>query len=237
MRYIITLLLLLLSVSFVAAQDGSGTVYGLVTINNLEVHVGPDFAYDTIAQLPLNASVVAHERGGSGWLRVSYDSGGGWVFDRYVRLSVSLSSLPYTAYALPRNRNGRVPDEFDLSTPVCDQWQGGFGVTGDVNAEEGSLTFTLPTLQGANWYRVYVFAPESPFNLSRGTYAMYEGESSIIEGNIIRLPHRSGTFTWLAAPYWTSDATGGYYGYRQQVCPLRVGGTFERQHPDDPVNP
>jgi len=195
MRYFTLLLLLLLCVSIAVAQDDSGTIYGLVTIDNLEVHVGPDFAYDTIAQLPLNASVVATERGGQGWLRVSYDSGSGWVFDRYVRLSVPLSSIPYTGYPLPRNRNGRVPDEFDLSSPVCDQWQGSYTLEGDVTAEQGTLTFTLPPLQGANWYRVYVFAPESPFNLSGGTYARFEGETNIVTGEIIRLPHRSGTFT------------------------------------------
>lgn len=224
MRYLITFLLLLLSVSIVSAQDDSGTVYGLVTIDNLEVHVGPDFAYDSIAQLPLNASVVATERGGQGWLRVSYDSGSGWVFSRYVRLSVSLNSLPYINYSLPRNRNGRVPDEFDLSTPVCDQWQGSFTLEGDVTAEAGTLTFTLPPLQGANWYRVYVFAPDSPFDLYEGTYARFESETNVVTGEIIRLPHRSGTFTWLAAPYWTNTPTSN----RQQICSLHVAGTFDR---------
>jgi hypothetical protein len=223
MRYIIVLLLGLLCVSLVSAQD-DGNVYGLVTINNLEVHTGPDFAYDTIAQLPLNASVIATERGGSGWLRVTYDNGAGWVFDRYVRLSVPLSDLPYTGYPLPRNRNGRVPDEFNLATAVCDQWQGSFTLEGEVTAAEGTITFTLPALQGANWYRVYVFAPGSPLRLSGGTYARFEGETNVITGEIIRLPQRSGTFTWMAAPYWTNTPTSN----RQQVCPLRVGGTFDR---------
>lgn len=230
-RFGLLLLLIALCVSggVVAAQDAGGdTVYGLVTINNLEVHIGPDFAYDTIAQLPLNASVIATQRGGDGWLRVSYDSGSGWVFARYVRLSAPLSTLPYTANALPRNRNGRVPEEFDLSSPVCDQWQGAFTLEGDAAAAEGSFTLTLPTLQGANWYRVYIFAPESPLNLRGGTYAQFDSPTNVLTVEIIRLPRRSGTFTWLAAPYWTSAATGGGAGRRQQICPLRIAGTFER---------
>jgi hypothetical protein len=228
MRRFCFVLLFLFGSLTTRAQDAITDVFGIVTIDSLEVHIGPDFAYDTIAQLPKFASVTVTERSGSDWLRVNYDNGSGWVFTRYVRLSVDLNTIPNTALPLPRNRNGRVPEEFDLSTPVCDQWSGSFTLEGDVAASEGTLTVTIPALQGSNWYRIYVFAPDSPLRVSGGTYAQFDSTSNVFTIDIIRLPHRTGTFTWMAAPYWTSDATGGAYGYRQQVCPLRVGGTFDR---------
>lgn len=47
-----------------SAQEGDGNIYGLIDVPTAEVRVGPDFAYDGIARLPLNTSVKINGRAG-----------------------------------------------------------------------------------------------------------------------------------------------------------------------------
>lgn len=224
------LILIFIGVSFAAIPTTNAQIeeiYGLINVTNADVRAGPDFAYNTVARLPLNASVQIHGRAGDffvawdgrQWLNISWSGGSGWIYARLVRTSRAFNSIPPTGRILPRDNNFRVPDAFDLSTNVCDQWSpNGFNLTGNFNGGDRTLTATYPTLQGANAYSVITISPS-------GSRTAFDSETgtSIIEFD--RLPREEGTYTWRVAPYWTNSTSR----YRwQQVCLLRTGGTFEK---------
>lgn len=230
MLLLIFMLLVLPSLSI--AQDGgddgraTDTIYGLVTEENSYVRVGPDFAYSSIGMLPMNASVVVVGRAGDfisrwdgrQWLQIVYGDRLAWIYARLLRTSVPFNSIPPTGRLLPRDRNGRVPEGFDLSSDVCSQWVGSFTQSGDFMSGSTEIVVTYPTLQGATVYTVIVISPtgfRTPFDSESGT--------AVIE--LDRLPNQGGTYTWQVAPYWT-NSTERYL--RQQVCLLQTGGTFEK---------
>lgn len=219
---------LLLAAAFSTSQAQTDTIYGLVTVEEAEVRIGPDFAYDTIGRLPRDTSVVVLGRAGDfyarwdgrQWVQIEYGSAPAWVYARLLRTSVAFNSIPPTGRLLPRNRDGRVPDEFDLSTDVCSQWQGDYTLTGNFMAGENHLTVTYPGLQGANVYSVIVISPS-------GVRRAFDSTTTTSVIDIGFLPQESGTYTWRVAPYWT------YSSYRpewQQVCLLHTGGTFEKPY-------
>jgi hypothetical protein len=77
-----------------------------------------------------------------------------------VRLSVPDDEIPDAGRPLPRNRNGRVPEGFDLSQNICNFWPGeGFGVVGDFFSGAESITLVAPPMPGANTYSVFVESP------------------------------------------------------------------------------
>jgi hypothetical protein len=209
-----------------AAQDD--TIYGLITVNGAEVRVGPDFAYSSIGQLPLDASVVVLGRAGDffqrwdgrQWIQIDYGGSPAWVYARLVRTSIPFNSIFPTGRLLPRDANGRVPDVFDLSSDVCSQWQGEFTLSGNFMAGDSRLTVTYPGLTGANVYSVIVISPSG----ERRAFDSTTTTSEIILGY---LPWESGTYTWRVAPYWTSSPSRFNW---QQVCLLRTGGTFEKPY-------
>lgn len=206
-----------------AEGTGVDTIYGIVTVDQSIVRVGPDFAYDEVGSLGLNASIVIVGRSGDfisrwdgrQWLQLE---SGGWIYARLVRTSIPFNSIPPTGRLLPRDRNGRVPEGFDLSSELCTQWRGSFTQSGNFMAGDTEMTVTYPTLQGATVYSVIVIAPDgfrTAFDSNTGT--------AIIE--LGRLPNQGGLYTWRVAPYWT------YSDYRpqwQQICLLATGGTFEK---------
>jgi hypothetical protein len=230
--FILSLLLCLLAINAMAqdegaipAAEGTGvdTIYGIVTIDQSIVRVGPDFAYDSIGSLALNASVVIVGRSGDfisrwdgrQWLEL--DSGG-WIYARLVRTSIAFNSIPPTGRLLPRDRNGRVPDGFDLSSEVCSQWTGSFTQSGNFMAGDTQMVVNYPTLQGASIYSVIVIAPDG----FRTPFDSYSGSVTI---ELDRLPNQGGVYTWRVAPYWSNDD----YRYTwQQICLLQTGGTFEK---------
>lgn len=201
-------------------------IYGLITVDNAEVRVGPDFAYDSIGRLPLNASVEILGRAGDfyrswdgrQWLQIVYGDRNAWVYARLVRTSQAFNSIFPTGMLLPRNADGRVPEVFNLSTYICDQWVGEMTLTGNFMAGDQTLTVTYPGLQGANVYSVIVIDPT-------GFRTAFDSETTTAVIELDRLPSLAGTYTWRVAPYWTSST----YRYNwQQVCLLRTGGTFEK---------
>lgn len=202
-------------------------MYGLVSVNNADVRVGPDFAYDTVARLPQNTSVQILGRAGDffvswdgrQWLQIEWEGGSGWIYARLLRTSRAFNSIRPTGRMLPRNANGRVPDGFDLSTEVCSQWlTSGFTLSGSFASGDRELTATYPTLQGANAYSVIAISPTG----QRRAFDSTTGTATI---NLGGLPQEGGTYTWRVAPYW---ASGVQRFTRQQVCLLRTGGTFEK---------
>jgi hypothetical protein len=133
---------------------------------------------------------------------------------------VAFNSIPPTGRLLPRNNDGRVPDEFDLSSDVCSQWQGDFTRSGDFMAGNNDLVVTYPLLQGSNVYSVIVISPT-------GVRRAFDSTSNTSTINIGRLPQEGGTYTWRVAPYWSN--TSSRFGW-QQVCLLRTGGSFEKPY-------
>lgn len=207
------------------AQD---TIYGLITVPTAEVRVGPDFAYSSVGELPLDASVVILGRAGDffqrwdgrQWLQIDYGGRPAWVYARLLRTSVAFNSIFPTGRILPRDPNGRPPEGFDLSSYVCDQWQGDFRRSGEFVDGNQFMTVTYPTLQGANVYSVIVISPTG----DRRAFDSTTGTSEIV---LDRLPQEGGTYTWRVAPYWTQSSQR--YNW-QQVCLLRTGGTFEKPY-------
>lgn len=220
------LLLLLSSVPALAQENIADQIYGIVTIDNALVRVGPDFAYAEIDALPLNSSVVINGRSGDffsrwdgrQWLNIDYNGGDAWVYARLLRTSVPFNSIPPIGRLLPRDNNGRVPEGFDLSSDICSQWVGDFTLTGNFMAGDTELTVTYPTLQGANIYSVIVISPT-------GFRTAFDSETGTATIELGRLPNTEGTYTWRVAPYWT-NATARFRW--QQVCLLQTGGTFEK---------
>jgi uncharacterized protein YraI len=224
--FLISILFWLLVAPSAHMQEQIDQIYGLVTVDLAEVRVGPDFAYESIGQLPRDASVVVLGRAGDffqrwdgrQWLQIEYGQSPAWVYARLLRTSVAFNSIFPTGRLLPRDANGRVPEVFDLSSDVCSQWNGDYTRSGDFMAGDTRLTVTYPTLKGANVYSVIVISPTGV----RRAFDSTTGTSTII---LEDLPYEPGTYTWRVAPYWTNDPRRSYW---QQVCLLRTGGTFEK---------
>jgi hypothetical protein len=231
------LLILLLSVTGVRAQEGgqagdqtdttdSNLITGLITVDGAQVRIGPDFAYDAISELPLNASVTVLGRAGDfysrwdgrQWIQIVYGNGTAWIYARLVRTSKPFNSIPPRGMMLPRNRDGRVPPEFDLSTELCSQWQGDFSLSGNFISGDSKLVATIPSLPGATVYSVIVIAPD-------GFRTAFDSQTNVVEIELDRLPFAAGTYTWRAVPYW-ANAIPRYTW--QQICLLRTGGTFDK---------
>lgn len=208
----------------VAAQ--SDPIYGLVFVDEAEVRLGPDFAYDAIGRLPRDTSVTIIGRAGDffqrwdgrQWLQIEYGESPAWVYARLVRTSTAFNSIPPTGRLLPRDNDGRVPEGFDLSSDVCSQWGGDFTRSGDFMGGDNRLTVTYPGLTGANVYSVIVISPSGVRRAFDSTTT-----SSVID--IGFLPQEAGTYTWRVAPYWTNS---NFRREWQQVCLLRTGGTFDK---------
>ncbi|NDJ60069.1 MAG: SH3 domain-containing protein [Chloroflexi bacterium] len=209
------------------ASAQSDSMFGLTSEENVIVRAGPDFAYAAVARLPRNASVEILGRAGDffrawdgrQWVQVRAGDGSvGWIYARLLRTSRAFNSIPPTGRLLPRDANGRVPDGFDLSTNVCDQWQGEFTLSGNFMAGDTQLVTTYPTLQGANVYSVITIAPS-------GNRTAFDSETGTAIIELDRLPFEGGTYTWRVVPYWTTSTSRFRW---QQVCLLRTGGTFEK---------
>ena len=207
-----------------AAAPGE-TITGIVEFDGATVYVGPDFAYDPVAQLPVNTAVtVLGRRGdfifswnGDQWLEIEFAGETGWVYARLIRTSIPFNSIPPTGRRLPRNRDGRVPDDFSLSDNICDSWVGEFTRTGDFMAGDTVLTVTYPELPGANVYSVIVISPY-------GERTAHDSTTGTAEIELKNLNRTGGTFTWRVAPYWTHAPERWNW---QQLCLLETGGTFE----------
>lgn len=224
-------LLILAGAAVLAQEDETviDTIYGLITVDQAEVRVGPDFAYDAIGRLERDTSVVILGRSGDfyrswdgrQWLKIRFGDSDAWLYARLARTSVAFNSIPLAgSRLLPRNRDGRVPEGFDLSSEICTQWQGSFTQSGDINTGEQKLIVTYPSLQGANLYGVIVVSPS-------GNRIPFESVTTEAVIRLDRLPWEGGTYTWRVAPYWTDSPARSYW---QQVCLLQTGGTFEKAY-------
>lgn len=225
-----TMIALLLAVLAAAPLQAQEIIYGLVAVDNAEVRAGPDFAYPTLARLPLNASVVVIGRAGDfftrwdgrQWLQIQLDDGTRpWIYARLLRTSVAFNSIPPTGRILPRNRNGRVPDTFDLATDICQRWVGSFTQTGDFTQGDTIITVTYPPLDGATVYSVITISPS-------GFRTAFDSETTTAEILLEDLPREAGVYTWRVAPYWTTSRSRFEW---QQICLLQTGGTFVRPEP------
>ncbi|MBZ0287840.1 MAG: hypothetical protein K8I30_09520, partial [Anaerolineae bacterium] len=230
---LLIILLLVVPVVSLMAQELTDTIYGLVEVDTADVRAGPDFAYPIVGQLPRDASVVVLGRAGDffqrwdgrQWLQIDFGNSPAWVYARLLRTSVAFNSIFPTGRILPRDANGRVPEEFDLTTEVCSQWQGGFALSGNFMAGENKLEVTYPGLTGANVYSVIVISPS-------GVRRAFDSTTTRSIIDIGFLPQEGGTYTWRVAPYWTNSS----YRYNwQQVCLLRTGGTFEKPDTTPPT--
>jgi hypothetical protein len=231
--------LMLVLVTVHAQDDGSpdnpapigrgrekGPITGLVYVDAADVRVGPDFAYDAIGQLPHNAAVTVVGRAGDfyyswdgrQWLQIQFGDRIAWVYARLIRTSALFNDIPPTGRILPRNNDGRVPPEFDLSSSVCDQWGNNFGQSGNFMAGDTKLTVTYSGLQGANAYSVIILSPT-------GFRSAFDSTTTTTDIPLDQLPAEKGVYTWRVAPYWTRSTQR--YAW-QQVCLLRTGGTFEK---------
>lgn len=232
-RWVVLALLLVTTLAAIAQEESPpppDLITGLVTVDTAEVRIGPDFAYDAVGQLPRDASVTVIGRSGDffsswdgrQWLQIEYGSAPGWVYARLIRTSTPFNSIPPRGRLLPRNRDGRVPDVFDLSSDVCSQWVGDYTRTGEFMAGDTVLTVTYPTLTGSNVYSVIVISPSGV----RRAFDSTTGTSEII---LEDLPYEEGIYTWRVAPYWTDSPNRNRW---QQVCLLQTGGTFEKPNTD-----
>lgn len=206
-------------------------IRGLVAGDGATVYVGPDFAYRILGQLPINAAVqVLGRRGdfrfrwdGRQWLEIDYGGRKAWVYARLIRTSIPFNSIPPTGRPLPRNRNGRVPEIFNLSSNICDTWPSGpFGQRGNLVAGDTEIIVTYPEMPGANVYSVITISPT-------GFRTAFDSETTTAVITLDRLPGEAGTYTWRVAPYWTDGDSRFRW---QQLCLLRTGGTFERPAED-----
>lgn len=225
-----TLFSLIISVLMISLS-GSGQaqgepIYGLVSVDNAEVRSGPDFAYPAIGRLPLNSSVVVVGRAGDffnrwdgrQWIQIEYGDARAWIYARLLRTSIGFNSLPPTGRILPRDGNGRVPEVFDLSIDVCEQWQGGFTQSGNFMAGDTEMVVTYPGLNGTTVYSVITIAPS-------GFRTAFDSETTTATILLDRLPAEAGTYTWRVVPYWTTSERRFDW---QQICLLRTGGTFDK---------
>ena len=213
-----------------AAEDGE-IITGIVSVEGAFVYVGPDFAYRLIGQLPLNASVtILGRRGdfrsrwdGRQWLQIQYGDRSAWVYARLIRTSIPFNSIPPTGRRLPRDRNGRVPEVFNLDENICDGWTGDFTLSGNFFTGDTELTVTYPELPGANVYSVITISPT-------GFRTAHDSETTTATIELDRLPRESGVYTWRVAPYWTNAPQRFRW---QQICLLQTGGTFFRPPEED----
>lgn len=211
------------------APDPGEAIRGIVAFEGSTVYVGPDFAYDILGQLPLNAAVTVYGRrgdfitrwNGDQWLEIDYGGRRAWIYARLVRTSIPFNSIPPTGRRLPRDNNGRVPEVFDLSDNICNRWQGAFTQSGNFMAGDTEIIVTYPEMPGANVYSVITIAPS-------GFRTAFDSETTTAVIELDRLPREPGIYTWRVAPYWTN----GIERWRwQQICLLETGGTFERPLP------
>lgn len=220
--------LLLAAAQFVpvAAQEDSGPIFGLVTETLVDVRVGPDFAYPIIGQVPRDASVVIVGRTGTffrrftgqQWLQIEYGDRLGWVAARVMRIGVPFNSIPETALQPPRDRNGRVPEGFDLSSEICTQWVGAFTQSGNFMAGDTELTVTYPPMPGATNYVITAIAPS-------GLERSFDSQTTTATIPLGRLNFEAGVYRWQVTPVWNITANP----FRaQEVCLPRTGGTFEK---------
>jgi hypothetical protein len=234
-RLALLTVLLLGVIAIAQAQDTNpqDPIYGIVTVNNSDVRVGPDYAYDIIGQLPLNASVIVVGRAGDfyrtwdgrQWLQIQYGDRLAWVYARLLRTGRAFNSIPPTGMILPRDRNGRVPEGFDLSMFICDRWVGGYSQSGNFMAGDRQMTVTFPVMPGAVVYTVIAISPtgfRTPFDSTEPTVTI----------DLDRLPYEAGVYTWRVAPYWTDSMDRRI---RQQICLLRTGGSFEKPNTTPPT--
>jgi uncharacterized protein YraI len=193
----VLLLACLFAVSLASAQDDPA--YGLLADNNVDVYVGPDFAYAVVDSLPIDASVVVIGRAGdyyggySGrtWLQIEYGDGySGWVLGRTVRMGRAFNTIDVTGVRLPRDRNYRVPEVFNLFSNICDTWQGSFSQSGDFMAGDQRMTVSYPGMPGAVNYPVLVHTPSG----LRRTFDSSDTTQVIPLGG---LNYEPGTYTWL----------------------------------------
>ena len=217
-----------------AAHPGE-TITGIIEFAGTRIYVGPDFAYDPLGQLDINASVVILGRrgdfidswDGNQWLEIVFGEETGWVYGRLIRTSIPFNSIPPTGRALPRNHNSRVPDVFDLSDNICDAWTGNFTLSGSFAAGDKELTVTYPELKGANVYSVITISPS-------GQRTAHDSTTTTATIKLVNLPNEPGRYVWRVAPYWTSDKSR--YSW-QQVCLLQTGGTFDVPGAPQPTLP
>lgn len=227
---LLTLTVFVGGVLITAQEDDSTdntTVFGLINANRVVVRTGPDFAYPITEQLAIDTSVEIIGRAGSlfggrfsgrEWVNVAYGDRSGWVLARFVRMGRNFNSIPQTGLALPRNRDRRVPPEFDVSVHICDAWQGEFAQSGNFMTGDQEMTFTFPAMQGAVNYSLVAEAPSG----LRRTFDTGEPFITVTLGSLNREP---GIYTWYVIPYW-NDTTN--FRRAQQLCVRRQGGTFEK---------
>jgi hypothetical protein len=221
--------MIVLAVTLVLAQPGE-TIYGIIEFNGTRVYAGPDFAYDLVGELQRDTSVVVlgrrgdfiHSWTGEQWLEIAFGGETAWVYARLIRTSVPFNSIPPTGRPLPRNRDGRVPTDFDLSDNICDSWTGEFTRTGDFIEGDRVLTVTYPELPGANVYSVIVISPS-------GGRTAHDSTTTIAQIELHRLGPGGGIYTWRVAPYWSFSTNRREW---QQICLLQTGGTFEVPGPE-----
>lgn len=215
-----------------AAEEGE-VIVGIVEFDDTKLYVGPDFAYDLVGELDRHDQVTVYGRRGDfytqwtgeQWLEIDFEGETAWVYARLVRTSIPFNSIPPTGRGLPRNRDGRVPDDFVLNDDVCDSWVGEFTRTGDFMNGDLALTVTYPELQGTNVYSVIVI---SPF----GQRTAHDSVTTTAEIPLEDITPGGGTYTWRVAPYWSATT---YRSDWQQICLLQTGGTFEV--PGSPLTP
>lgn len=200
-------------------------ITGIVEFEGSRVYAGPDFAYPVIGELAVGTSVtILGRRGdffyawtGDQWLEIAWGTESAWVYARLIRTSIPFNSIFPTGRRLPRNRDGRVPQVFDLSDDICDSWTGEFTRTGDFMNGDLELTVTYPPLSGATVYSVIVI---SPFGERRA----FDSTTTTAVVVLDDLPFGGGTYTWRVAPYYSY--TNNRWEW-QQICLLQTGGTFE----------
>jgi hypothetical protein len=208
----------------ISAQDE--VVWGLIDTDVADIRVGPDFAYPIILQIPRDTSVQVVGRAGDffrrwdgrQWVQIIMDGGYGWIYARLVRTSEPFNSLPPRGLSLPRDRDGQVPEEFDLSVFICDRWVGEFTRSGDFMAGDTSITVYYPEMPGTVNYSVIFTAPS-------GRTRTIDSQTTSLTVELTRLNFEPGTYTWSVIPYW-NDTNNPYRA--QQLCYRRVGGTFDK---------
>ena len=224
---------LMFSTMLVGAQEYEPP-FGLITANNAVVRAGPDFAYPIIEQLPIDTSVVILGRAGNfynrfdgrQWTKVDYTGRTGWVLSRLVRTGRAFNALPLIGLNLPRNRDGRVPPEFNTSVNICDAWQGTFAQSGNFMQGDQEMTFSFPAMAGATHNSLIAEAPSG----LRRTFDTKIASLTVIVGSLNR---EAGVYNWSVIPYWTDTPNPRD---AQRLCVERQGGTFEK--PDTtPITP